>query len=188
MAKRPVPLRAGFFIFIWAPGWLRSGRRRRANARGGWPDVGMGLLTPPAPRRSRGAGAIVDFQSDTSGHPPGALCAPRRRHVAVFGTTERPCRPRFLTALQHLLQRPGARRAVRSNAARARPVFVNPAPWSLALRAPATGTKNSACPSPHNRSHPWRNNKVRAINRASTMKHPALIGISGFMLVYYCKH
>ena len=55
-----------------------------------------------------------------------------------------------------LLQRPGSRRAVRSNAAREKPVFVNPAPWSLALRAPAAGTKNTAFASPHNRSHPWR--------------------------------
>jgi len=69
-------------------------------------------LSIPRPRgEAAGPGAIVDFQSVTSGHPPGALptllrnvrdkfCAPRRRHVAVFGTTERPCRPRFLTALQ----------------------------------------------------------------------------------------
>ncbi len=47
-------------------------------------------------------------------------------------------------------------RAVRSNAAREKPVFVNPAPWSLALRAPVAGTKNTAFASPHNRSHPWR--------------------------------
>ncbi len=79
-------------------------------------------------------------------------------------------------------------RAVRSNAAWARPVFVKPPAWSLALRAPATGTKNSACPTPHNRSHPWRDNKESAINRASTMEHPSLVGISGFMIVRYCKH
>ena len=43
-------------------------------------------------------------------------------------------------------------------------------------------------PPPHNRFHPWRDNKVRAINRASTMEHPASIGIYGFMIVRYCKN
>ncbi len=57
-----------------------------------------------------------------------------------------------------------------------------PAParaWGF-LRSPPPGGKPSACPSPHNRSHPWCDNKVRAINRASTMEYPALVGISGF--------
>ncbi len=43
----------------------------------------------------------------------------------------------------------GGRRAVRSNAARERPVFVNPATGSLALRAPAAGTKRG-CPKSKN--------------------------------------
>jgi len=46
-----------------------------------------------------------------------------------------------------------------------------------------------AMPPAHNRSHPWRDNKVRAINRfsrainrAATMGHPASVETSGFMI------
>ena len=45
---------------------------------------------------------------------------------------------------------------------------------------PPPAGKCSGAPSPHNRFHPWRN--LRAINRASTMEHPALVGISGLCL------
>ncbi len=40
---------AGFrtVFFIWAPGCGCSGRRRRADARGGWPDVGTGFIAAP---------------------------------------------------------------------------------------------------------------------------------------------
>ena len=78
---------------------------------------------------------------------PARCCAPRRRHANRFGR-------RSVLALG--VPNTSARRAVRSNAACESPVFVNPAPWSLALRAPAAGTKNTAFASPHNRFHPWR--------------------------------
>jgi len=99
----------------------------------------------PAPRLRRGAGRI-DFQSNTTGHPPGALvraaAAPRVPLRPVERPRGNPFPPGVAAAIiLCLLQRAGARRAVRSNAARARPVFVNPAPWSLPPGAPAAGTK-----------------------------------------------
>jgi len=77
-------------------------------------------------------GEPVDIQSITSGHPPGALLRAGRRLSRRFAMTEHAhagCSSRR------------ARRAVRSNAAREKPVFVNPAPWSLPQGAPAAGTK-----------------------------------------------
>ncbi len=81
-------------------------------------------------------------------------------------------------------------RAVRSNspwrmpwfcagarAARPRPPVRGASYWS-----PPPGGKPSAPPAAHNRFHPWRDNKARAIYRAATMEHPALVGISGFMI------
>ena len=62
----------GIFSDFGAPGRRRSGRRRRANARCGWPDVEPGL-SPPCPRGEAAGAGLVDFQLDTSGHPPGAL-------------------------------------------------------------------------------------------------------------------
>ncbi len=47
---------------------------------------------------------------------------------------------------------------------------------------PTARTHRKRCSPPHNRFHPWRDNKVRAINRASTIGHPALIDTSRFMI------
>ena len=69
--------------FFRAPGRRRSGRRRRADARSGWPDVEINRR--PGPRQSRGPGRLLDFQSNMSGHPPGAQSAPRRRTGLCFG-------------------------------------------------------------------------------------------------------
>ena len=49
-------------------------------------------------------------------------------------------------------------------------------------RSPPLAGKCSGAPAPHNRSHPWRDNKERAINRASTMEHPAMVETSRFMI------
>ncbi len=58
-----------------------GGRMPAADGRTLEPD-----LSPPRPRGfAAGAGRFVDFQSDTSGHPPGARSAPRRRHGKRFG-------------------------------------------------------------------------------------------------------
>ncbi len=50
-----------------------------------------GLSTPRPRGFAAGPGRPVDFQPDMSGHPHGALRAPRRRHGFRFGTAERPC-------------------------------------------------------------------------------------------------
>ena len=92
----------GIFSDFGAPGRRRSGRRRRANARCGWPDVEPGL-SPPCPRGFAAVpGCLLIFNRLRPAIRPARIGAPRRRHVPAFGTTERPCRARFLTALQQV--------------------------------------------------------------------------------------
>jgi len=165
-------------LIFWAPGRSRSGRRRRADARCGWPDVGTGFFGLPGPRLRRGPGSLLIFN--------------RLRPAIRRGAHQRAAaapQPSF-----------------RGDGARSRRLFLTHRPPGCPLKCaggPLLPCKRGGRGSPlvappprqayggppaHNRSHPWRDNKVRAINRASTMKHPSLIETSGFMLVHYCKH
>ena len=99
----------------------------------------------------------------------------RSRIGGCFKTTER-----FRTRRRSR----GARRAVRLNSPRRALGLYSTAVRLPAVSHPAVAGRRRGIGS--YRSHPWR--FWRAINRASTMGHPALVGISGFMLVRYCKH
>ncbi len=78
---------------------------------------GTGFIAGPGPRLRRGPGRI-DFQSDTSGHPPGALVRAAAAPRLALRPTERPRASRSSRC---------ARRAVRSNAQAARSCPANAA-------------------------------------------------------------
>ncbi len=87
----------------------------------------------------------IDFQPDMSDHPPGALCAPRRHgHCFKRRSTFALAVPHGVAAVSkilHLLQRPGARRAVRLNSPRAAPAFWRYAP-PRCVGPPAVGLRS----------------------------------------------
>ena len=138
-------------------------------------------------------GREIDFQLFTSGHPPGALMRAAAAARQSLRPAERPCAWRSsrrcskckitYTCCNAKRRPPGC--PLKCGSGRGGLLWagcgVSSVPRSL-----LAGSKPCRAPSPHNRSHPWR--FWRAINRASTMKHPALVGISGFMVVRYCKH
>ncbi len=164
----------------------RPSARRAAARRGGASAVvsrWRSTLTPAVPH---GVAASVKcrkscscFCREQSRQSEGIAVAMARVANAVIGKKNKTWCVYFMLAAT-----PGrARRAVRSNAARPTLGLHTQQcgfPLSVTLLRQAGGAT-----SPHNRSHPWRDNKVRAINRASTMKHPSLVETSGFMIVRY---
>ncbi len=77
-------------MFIRAPGRLRSGRRRRADARCGWPDVGTELGWPRPRGEAAGPGRWLIFNRLHPAIRPARCARRRRRHGFRFGTAERP--------------------------------------------------------------------------------------------------